>query len=48
VAVEQNVTAQLARLAAAEGIAVHGRILKYDGRPFAVEELEARVREAAA
>ena len=48
VAVEQNVTAQLARLAAAEGIAVHGRILKYDGRPFALEELEARVQEAAA
>ncbi len=46
--VEQNTTAQLARLAAAEGIAVHGRILKYDGRPFSLEDLEARVREAVA
>jgi pyruvate/2-oxoacid:ferredoxin oxidoreductase alpha subunit len=45
VAVEQNATAQLARLAGAEGIAVPGRILKYDGRPFSLEELEARVRE---
>ncbi|MDD1660090.1 MAG: 2-oxoacid:acceptor oxidoreductase subunit alpha [Methanomicrobiales archaeon] len=48
VAVEQNTTAQLARLAAAEGIAVHGRILKYDGRPFSLEDLEARVREVVA
>ena len=48
VAVEQNVTAQLARLATAEGIAVHGRILKYDGRPFSLEDLEERVREAVA
>jgi 2-oxoglutarate ferredoxin oxidoreductase subunit alpha len=48
VAVEQNVTAQLARLAATEGIAVHGRILKYDGRPFSLDDLEARVREVVA
>ena len=48
VAVEQNSTAQLARLAAAEGIRVHDRILKYDGRPFSLEDLEARVREVAA
>ncbi|MDD1655046.1 MAG: 2-oxoacid:acceptor oxidoreductase subunit alpha [Methanomicrobiales archaeon] len=48
VAVEQNTTAQLARLAAAEGIGVHDRILKYDGRPFSLEDLEARVREVGA
>ncbi|MDD1652087.1 MAG: 2-oxoacid:acceptor oxidoreductase subunit alpha [Methanomicrobiales archaeon] len=48
VAVEQNTTGQLARLAAAEGIRVHDRILKYDGRPFSLEDLEARVREVAA
>ena len=48
VAVEQNTTGQLARLAAAEGIRVHDRILKYDGRPFSLEDLEARVQEVAA
>jgi 2-oxoglutarate ferredoxin oxidoreductase subunit alpha len=48
VAVEQNITGQLARLAGAEGIRVHDRILKYDGRPFSLEDLEERVRAVAA
>ncbi|HXW98620.1 MAG TPA: pyruvate ferredoxin oxidoreductase, partial [Methanomicrobiales archaeon] len=48
IAVEQNATGQLERLIAGLPITVHGRIRKYDGRPFAVDELEARVREALA
>ena len=48
VTVEQNATGQLGKLLALQSIRPDGRILKYDGRPFALDELEARVREALA
>jgi 2-oxoglutarate/2-oxoacid ferredoxin oxidoreductase subunit alpha len=44
VAVEENTSAQLADLALGYGIAVHDRILKFDGRPFTPEDLVGRVR----
>jgi 2-oxoglutarate ferredoxin oxidoreductase subunit alpha len=46
IAVEGNATAQLAALATQHGIAVNSTILKFDGRPFTVDELLVRVREA--
>ena len=46
IAVENNATGCLARLAGCHGVAVGRRILKYDGRPFAVEGLRRRVEEA--
>jgi 2-oxoglutarate ferredoxin oxidoreductase subunit alpha len=45
IAVEENATGQLEQLLALHGIRVDGRIRKYDGRPFAGDELAARVRE---
>ncbi|MDD1663930.1 MAG: 2-oxoacid:acceptor oxidoreductase subunit alpha [Methanomicrobiales archaeon] len=45
ITVEQNATGQLEKLLALQSIRPDGRILKYDGRPFALDELEARVRE---
>jgi 2-oxoglutarate ferredoxin oxidoreductase subunit alpha len=45
ISVEDNSTGQLAMLLTRFGIAVDHRILKYDGRPFAVDELTARVNE---
>jgi len=45
VTVEQNATGQLEKLLALHAIRPGGRILKYDGRPFALDELEERVRE---
>jgi 2-oxoglutarate ferredoxin oxidoreductase subunit alpha len=42
--VEVNATAQLARLLKCNGIVVDGSILKYDGRPFFVDELVERLR----
>jgi 2-oxoglutarate/2-oxoacid ferredoxin oxidoreductase subunit alpha len=42
VAVEENATGQLEQLLALHGIRVDGRIRKYDGRPFAEDELGAR------
>ncbi len=47
IAVESNATAQLVRLINSYGIDAHEKILKYDGSPFSVEELEAKLREAA-
>jgi len=45
ITVENNSTGQLARLLRQEtGIALEGKILKYDGRPFYAGELEKRVR----
>jgi 2-oxoglutarate/2-oxoacid ferredoxin oxidoreductase subunit alpha len=44
--VENNATGQLARLIQGLGIGVDVKILKYDGRPFALDELEAKVKEA--
>ena len=43
VAVECNSTGQLSRLAGSFGIKSDELILKYDGRPFSVEELEKRL-----
>jgi 2-oxoglutarate ferredoxin oxidoreductase subunit alpha len=45
ITVEQNATGQLEKLLALHSIRPDGRILKYDGRPFALDELEKRVRE---
>jgi len=40
VAVENNATGQLSRLVECHGFDVSQKVLKYDGRPFAVDELE--------
>jgi 2-oxoglutarate ferredoxin oxidoreductase subunit alpha len=45
IAVEENATGQLERLIAGRPIRIDGRIHRYDGRPFALDELEAKVRE---
>ena len=42
--VEDSSTGQLSQLIAQVGYTVHEKILRYDGRPFAVEELLDRVR----
>ena len=41
IAVECNATGQMASLAGSFGIRVQDRILKYDGRPFSLEDLQA-------
>jgi 2-oxoglutarate ferredoxin oxidoreductase subunit alpha len=41
IAVECNATGQLATLAGSFGVKVQDRILKYDGRPFSLEDLQA-------
>ncbi|MCK9565632.1 MAG: 2-oxoacid:acceptor oxidoreductase subunit alpha [Methanothrix sp.] len=46
--VECNSTGQLARLAGFYGIKTQDRILKYDGRPFSVEDLLAELGRALA
>jgi len=43
IVVEENATGQLERLLALHGIRVDARIRKYDGRPFAEDELGSRV-----
>ena len=48
IAVEENTTAQLAGLAGQNGIPVHDRVLRYDGRPFTPEYLAAKIREVLA
>lgn len=45
IAVESNATAQLVTLINRYGLDVDEKILKYDGRPFTVDELENRIRE---
>lgn len=45
IVVENNATAQLARLMRANGLNMDAQVLKYDGRPFAVEELEDKLKE---
>lgn len=45
ISVEDNSTGQLAILLSRFGIGVDHKILRYDGRPFAVDELSARVKE---
>ena len=47
-AVECNSTGQLARLAGFYGIKTQDRILKYDGRPFSVEDLLGELGRALA
>ncbi len=47
-AVETNETGQLARLVSEFGYRPAGKILKYDGRPFVIEELEAEIRKVLA
>lgn len=47
VTVENNAGAQLAKLMRREtGIQVTGSILKFDGRPFSLDELVSRVNES--
>lgn len=48
IAVECNSTAQLARLAGSCGIQIEERILKYDGRPFSLDDLKKELRRALA
>ncbi len=43
IAVECNSTAQMARLAGFYGLKIQDRILKYDGRPFSLEDLETEL-----
>lgn len=45
IAVEENVSAQLADVARQHEIRVDDSILRYDGRPFTVDDLEQRIRE---
>ncbi|MDH7593659.1 MAG: 2-oxoacid:acceptor oxidoreductase subunit alpha [Methanomicrobiales archaeon] len=48
VVVEQNATAQLSSILKGFGHRVDATVLKYDGRPFSVEELATRVQEVHA
>jgi len=48
VCVENNATGELARLLRQQGFDPGRPVLKYDGRPFAVDELEARLGEVIA
>ena len=43
--IEANSTGQLAYILKANGIGVDEMILKYDGRPFTVEELEEKIKK---
>ncbi len=47
ISVENNATGQLARLVNRYGIDVNEKILKYDGRPFSLDELESRLKGVA-
>jgi 2-oxoglutarate ferredoxin oxidoreductase subunit alpha len=47
VSVETNSTGQLARLIRYHGFEADDSILKYDGRPFTVDDLESRLKEVA-
>ena len=44
ISIENNATGQLGALINSYGIKVNDQILKYDGRPFSVDELEAAVK----
>jgi len=44
ICVENNATGQLSRLLKISGFNVDEQVLKYDGRPFSVDELEDRIR----
>ncbi|MFA4982437.1 MAG: 2-oxoacid:acceptor oxidoreductase subunit alpha [Candidatus Omnitrophota bacterium] len=45
IAVECNATAQLVKLINGYGLDAHEKILKYDGRPFSVEELKGKLKD---
>ena len=45
ICVENNATAQLASLINRHGFNVDEKILKYDGRPFSLDELEERLKD---
>ena len=45
ISVENNATGQLGMLVKSRGINIDGEILKYDGRPFSVDELEEKVKK---
>ncbi len=45
ICVENNSTGQLAKLIKMHGFDVDEMILKYDGRPFSLDELEAKIRK---
>jgi len=45
IGVELNATGELCDLLACHGINVDHRILKYDGRPFSIEELRRKLKE---
>jgi 2-oxoglutarate ferredoxin oxidoreductase subunit alpha len=47
ISVEVNATGLLARLAGCHGFKVDEMVLKYDGRPFTVDELTKRLEEVA-
>ncbi|MDD4954380.1 MAG: pyruvate ferredoxin oxidoreductase, partial [Candidatus Omnitrophica bacterium] len=44
ISVENNATGQLARLIQGLGFKADKKILKYDGRPFSVDELEQKIQ----
>lgn len=48
ICVECNSTGQLARLLMQHGIHADDKILKYDGRPFSLDDLEAEIGKVAA
>lgn len=48
ICVECNATGQLARLLMQRGFHTDDKILKYDGRPFSLEDLVAEIRKVAA
>jgi 2-oxoglutarate ferredoxin oxidoreductase subunit alpha len=45
ICVENSATSQLAKEISRYGITANGSVLKYDGRPFSVEELKEAVKE---
>ncbi|MDD4940225.1 MAG: 2-oxoacid:acceptor oxidoreductase subunit alpha [Candidatus Omnitrophica bacterium] len=47
ICVENNATGQLSRLLKISGFNVDEQLLKYDGRPFSLDELEERIRGMA-
>ena len=46
ICVENNYHGQLAAVVSAYGVNVDEKILKYDGRPFGLEELQSRLKES--
>ncbi len=45
ICMENNATGQLSELMKLHGIHAHEKVLKYDGRPFFLEELENKIKE---